>query len=316
MDKRALILFLLVGLTFSGSAPSQFIQVLGKEDFDLRGPVKSAEVLTSYGKETYEFNEQGLLTKSVTEFNETDYEVVYYKYGVKGNLQEKRSESYRNGTFDPATSIAHFYEVQEGSGQDSAATKKITERVISYDRSFQEQYVYAYGADGNLNGFVRLNDEGKDEMSLEHKRENGETTVTHLWNDVPTKLVRTSKKKTKTGAVRHVKLTKKYIEGVPEEAVEEVTGEDGLILERQLFHWDPEKKSFVPTVKTTFEYDEGDRLVLEVSKKGKVTTEKKFMYQFDGSVPQNWIKKIETPENSYVTRKISYYAPAPTEDQK
>ena len=55
-------------------------------------------------------NKNGLLTKSVTRYNDTDYDVTYYKYAEGERSIEKRSETYRDNKFDPSTSIANFYE--------------------------------------------------------------------------------------------------------------------------------------------------------------------------------------------------------------
>ena len=84
--------FLIVFISIIWKIQSQEIQIFTVEDFDLTGNVKKCLVSTDYGKEEYDFNKNGLLTKSVTRYNDQDYDVVYYKYG-KGELLEKRSES-------------------------------------------------------------------------------------------------------------------------------------------------------------------------------------------------------------------------------
>ena len=119
----------LIFLTIVCTIQGQEIQLFTLEDFDLRNEVKFCLVSTDYGKEEYDFNKKGFLTKSVTRYNDTDYDVVHYKY-EEGDLIEKRSESYRDNAFDPSTSIAHFYEI------DSTDNLKIQERIFSYDKEF------------------------------------------------------------------------------------------------------------------------------------------------------------------------------------
>ncbi len=94
MIKKYFFLFFLV-LCQNFLSPFQILinaqesQIFKRSDFDLRGPVKSCLVITKYGKEEFEFNEEGLLTKNLTRFNEQDYNVTYYKYS-KDILIEKK----------------------------------------------------------------------------------------------------------------------------------------------------------------------------------------------------------------------------------
>ena len=105
---------------------SQEVQIFTLKDFDLNGRVKSCLVSTNYGKE---------LTKTVTQYNDTDQDITYYKY-QNGELLEKRMESYKNNVLDEPTSMANFYEV------DTVPTKTIIEIIISYDKQFLEHQHY------------------------------------------------------------------------------------------------------------------------------------------------------------------------------
>src|SRR5690606_14199878 len=87
---------------------SQEIQIFNTGDFDLKGKVKSCLVITPYGRETFEFSPEGLLTKTVTQYNEQDQDIAYYLFR-DGELVEKRMESYKNNILDEATSMANFY---------------------------------------------------------------------------------------------------------------------------------------------------------------------------------------------------------------
>ncbi|VXC04464.1 hypothetical protein [Maribacter litoralis] len=301
--------FFTVFISVLGTIQGQEIQILTVEDFDLMGDVKKCLVSTDYGKEEYDFNKNGLLTKSVTRYNEQDYDVVYYKYS-KGELLEKRSESYRNNTFDASTSIAHFYEI------DSTDNIKIQERIFSYDKQFIDEYIYYYDEFGDIISIKRTNNDGTDVTQVEHKKFKGENTVTYLLNDLPIKSIRTSTLKPKNKPAQNVVLTKEYLNGEENFAFEEVYSLDGKLMAQQEFEYDTSAKKFVPTTRTTYEYDQKGMLVAETAKRGAGIIKKEYIYQYDNSEVGNWVKQIVTPDNTYTTRKISYYPPQLKTDEE
>lgn len=309
MIRKYLQLFFIVFISVLGRMHGQEIQIFTVEDFDLMGDVKKCMVSTDYGKEEYDFNNNGLLTKSVTRYNEQDYDVVYYKYS-KGELLEKRSESYRNNTFDASTSIAHFYEI------DSTDNLKIQERIFSYDKQFIDEYIYDYDEFGDIISIKRTNNDGTDITQVEHKKFKGENTVTYLLNDLPLKSIRTSTVKPKNKPVQNVVLTKEYVNGEENFAFEEVYSLDGKLMAQQEFEYDDVTKKFVPTTRTTYEYDEKGMLVTETAKRGAGIIKKEYIYQYDNAEVDNWVKQIVTPDNTYTTRKISYYPqPVKTDEE-
>lgn len=286
---------------------AQEIELFTLNDFDLKNNVKKCLVSTSYGKEEYDFDRSGRLTKAITRYNDADYDLVSYMY-KNGELVEKRSESYRDNTFDPSTSIAHSYTL------DTLENRKVTEKIVSYENEFLEQYVYEYDDNGDLVKITRLNDEGIDETLVEYKKYKGEYTVTYLINNVPLKSIRTSTIKKKNGAIQEVVLIKEFLRGEENKAFEEVFDADGKLIAKQEFEYAEKEKTFTPTVRTTYGYDENDMLVEEVAK-GLNTTEKKtYIYQYDNKEGGNWVKQIIAPENSYVTRKITYYEEVTSEE--
>jgi hypothetical protein len=304
MNKKYFYILLLFFIAIYNVMRGQEIQIFTLEDFDLKGNVKFCLVGTDYGKEEYDFNRNGLLTKSVTRYNETDYDVIYYKYS-NGELLEKRAESYRNNTFDPSTSIAHFYEI------DSTDNLKIQERIFSYDKQFLDQYIYGYDEYGDLASIQRTNNDGTDVTQIEHKKFKGENTITYLLNEVPLKSIRTSTLKPKNKPAQRVVLTKEYLKGEENDAFEEVFSVDGKLMAQQEFEYNSELKKFEPTTRTSFEYDEKGMLIAETAKRGAGIIKKEYIYQYDNSEVGNWIKQIVTPDNTYTTRKITYY-PAET----
>lgn len=301
--------FFTVFISVLGTIQGQEIQIFTVEDFDLMGDVKKCLVSTDYGKEEYDFNKNGLLTKSVTRYNEQDYDVVYYKYS-KGELLEKRSESYRNNAFDASTSIAHFYEI------DSTDNIKIQERIFSYDKQFIDEYIYYYDEFGDIISIKRTNNDGTDITQVEHKKFKGENTVTYLLNDLPIKSIRTSTLKPKNKPAQNVVLTKEYLNGEENFAFEEVYSLDGKLMAQQEFEYDTSAKKFVPTTRTTYEYDQKGMLVAETAKRGAGIIKKEYIYQYDNSEVGNWVKQIVTPDNTYTTRKIFYYPPQLKTDEE
>ena len=210
-------IFILFSLIFFVKSNAQEFRIFTLSDFDLKDSVKTCLVSTNYGKEEYDFNKNGLLAKSVTRYNESDYDVTYYKYS-NNELIEKRSETYRENKFDPSTSIANFYEI------DSIPNRKITEKIVSYEKEFLDQYVYEFNKENSLVKMTRTNSDGTDVTMVEHKRIKGEYTITYLLNNVPLKSIRKSTQTGKSGAVQKVVLTKEYLKGEENMAFEEVFG--------------------------------------------------------------------------------------------
>ncbi|MRX64589.1 hypothetical protein [Maribacter luteus] len=278
-------------------------------DFDLKGPVKSCLVSTKYGKEAYDFDKQGKLTKSVTRYNESDYDVTYYKY-KGGELAEKRFENYRNNVFERSTSYANFYEV------DTVPERRVTEKIISYDKEFLDRYEYIYNADTILTKIIRTNNDGNDETLIDYSEYRGEQTQIHELNGSVIKSIRKSVKVGKNKQKQRVILTKKFLEGEPQSALEEVFDEQGKLLSETHFVNDPNKNQFAPKEVITYEYDSKGMLLKSITKRGKSVAVKEYIYQFDNGEEGNWIKEIITPENSYTTRKIKYYEDEVTEKKE
>lgn len=275
-------------------------QIFTIQDFDLRGTVKSCLVITDYGKEEFEFNREGLLTKNVTRYSDSDYNITYYKYSGD-QLMEKRDEIYLEGEVDKQTSIAHFYEV------DTTASKKVTEKIISYDGDVLDIYEYSYNENGNLIKIIRSNNEGLDETNIEYTAYKGETTITYLLNGLVLKSIRTSFKKNRKGVKNKIVLTKEFIEGIPNKAQEMIYDSENKLTSLKEFYYDEVKKSFVAKKTINYTYDNEGLLLKEVEKIEKSVNTKNYIYQFDGEEHGNWVKKIITPKNLFSTRSITYY---------
>lgn len=285
---------------FSSHLISQEIKIFKVNDFDLKGNVKSCLVSTKYGKEEYNFNDEGFLTKSVTRYSDTDYDITYYKY-TNGYLLEKRLENYRDNIFESNTSIANIYTI------DSLINFKITEKILSYNKEFLDQYEYYYNHDNQMVKTVRTNNNGIDETNVLYTNIKGEKTKTYELNEVILKSIRTSTKKAKDRSVQKVVLTKGFIEGNPNTAVEEIYNVSNKLLVETKFSFDETTKQFTVSEINTFSYDELQMLLKKETKNDDTSVVEEYIYQFDDGDMGNWIKKIITPENSYTTRKITYY---------
>ena len=278
---------------------SQEVQIFTIKDFDLKGKVKSCLVTTDHGKELFEFDREGVLTKTVTQYNDTDQDITYYKYNDNGELLEKRMESYKGNVLDESTSMANFYEI------DTVPNRKVTEKIISYDKQFLEQQQYTYDDEGKLVKIISSNGEGVDETTFEYSQVKNEYTVSTFTNGILQKSIRTSTKKGPNGT-KEVVLTKEYIDGEPNTALEEVFNVDGKLETSEDFLYDVAEKEFVSQKKRFYYYTDG-KLSRMVKKTVNTEATDKYIFQFDNHTPSNWVKQIITPGNTYTTRTIEYY---------
>ncbi|UII79794.1 hypothetical protein [Flagellimonas sp. CMM7] len=284
---------------------AQEIQIFKVQDFDLNGKVKSCLVITDYGKELFEFNKEGFLTRTVTQYNDTDQDITYYKYD-NDELLEKRMESYKDNVLDEATSMANFYSI------DSLSPKKILEKIISYDKEFLEQQEHEYDENGRLTKITTSNSEGVDETIVEYTPYKNELTKSFVINGIMEKSIRTSERKNTKGILKVV-LTKEYIDGESNKAIEEVYDPSGKLISKEVFLHSPAKKEFVSDRKMIYSYDADDMLKKVITMTANSLSVKEYIFQFDSNKEKNWIKQIITPDNTYTTRKISYY---PVEETK
>ncbi|MEL7268777.1 MAG: hypothetical protein AAGL34_04350 [Bacteroidota bacterium] len=298
MVKNYVVLFTISLFLLTGST-AQEIKVFKLEDFELKGKVHVCLVVTDYGNESFEFDESGRLVKTITQYNDSDQDVTLYKY-EDGFLVEKRMESYKDGVIDEATSMANFYEHGEGD------TQKVIEKIISYDKEFLEQQEHQYDAAGKLAKVITSNANGVDETIYEYNTYKNETTASQYTNEIIQKSVRTSQRKMRSGT-QTVVLTKDFVDGTPQTAVEEIKNENGRLLSKQYFLFDTETKQFAPDRKMSFLYDAEGMLTKEITQTENSKSVREYIYQFDNGSPKNWIKQIITPDNSYTTRKITYY---------
>ncbi len=302
MVKKYAVILVCCGYAFLFPALlfSQEPKIFTREDFDLHGRVKSCLVITDYGKEEFEFNKKGHLTKSVTRFSADDYDINYYMYRG-GYLKERRDESYRDGALDRVTSMAHFYT------HDSLPQKRIIEKILSYNKQFLDTYEYLYGTGGRLVRMIRSNQDRMDETNIAYESTEEDATTTYLLNGVLHKSVKSTKSKQDDGSVVRKVLIREYMEGLLIKADETWYDPTGRVMRELSFDVDPNSGAMVPFSEEIFEYKEQGILSGIITKNGQQESKKEFIYQFDSSSDGNWVKKIVTPDNEYTTRRITYY---------
>ena len=274
-------------------------ELFTRKDFQLRGPVKTCVVKANYGEEHFEFDREGRMLKSLTRYSDTDYDITYYIY-EGDRLKERRDEVYRNREFDQQTSLAHFY-------QRDTAAHRLLEKIVSYDRNFQEQQVLEYDSIGRLQRLVRSDLEGVDETLLEYSSFRDEETVTYQLNGVVQQSVRTSHQARGKQNLT-VTLTRKYLDGEPSQAREQTHDPEGRLIGETQFVYDAEKSTFSPELTTRYVYNEDGLLQEEITRReGGEPKTRKYIYQMDGAEPGNWIRQVVTPEHTIVVRQITYY---------
>lgn len=278
---------------------AQELKLFNTSDFDLNGKVKKCTVITDYGREVFEFDENGLLLKSITAYNDEDQDITVYKY-KNGFLFEKRMESYKDNVLDESSSMANFYEI------DTTGQKIIREQIISYDKEFVEMQEYIFGEEDRIFKITTSHENAVDETKIEYSNYKDEATKSYFTNGVIEKSERVSTKKLKSGDTQKIVVTKEFIDGEPNKAMEQRYNSDNLLIYKEHFlHKTP--GGFVSQEIRTFNYNAKGILEKEIIKKGKAVSEKEFIFQFDDNVDKNWVKKITTPENTYTTRNIEYY---------
>jgi len=311
MSKNYTILFFILTIGLPAIVLSQEIKTFKISDFNLNGNVKSCLVITDYGKEEYYFDTSGRLTKSITRFNDFDYEITYYKY-QKNELIEKRVENYRDNTFDKATSIANFYVI------DTSANRKVTEKIVSYtNKQLLEQNVYRYNAKGELMKMTRTDTDGTDENIISHDTLDGKNTMTQTLNGRLLEVVRSWNEESENGALLTLKTIEKYFDGLQNTKSQEVYNADKKLISKVDSLFDTSTEKWIPQEQISYTYGENEILAKTETNRHNLIITKEYIYQFDGTANNNWVKEIITPDNTYTTRKIKYYeAPTlPKEDQ-
>ncbi|MDX1333556.1 MAG: hypothetical protein R3252_11040 [Robiginitalea sp.] len=285
-------------------------EVFTRSDFELRGPVQSSTVITDYGEERFEFDREGKLLKTLTRFSDTDYDITYYRYR-QGALTERRDEVYRDGTFDKTTSFARFYQRDTTAGT-------LTETITSYDQQMKEQLTYSYDSIGRIRKIVRIGQEGIDETQVAYSEHQGEETAEYFLNGQLSKSIRRSETNT-AGETTTTELVREYFQGAPQKALEQTRDSKNRLLQETRFTYDSVQSGFRKEQTRVLTYNDdgflGTETISYLNSRGQVSrvSENRFLYQKDGKTPGNWIRKVITPENSIIARRIAYFEEKPVQ---
>ena len=299
----SIVLLVMVLLAGMNSILAQGPEIFTVSDFDLKGPVKSCTVITGYGQEEFNFDNRGRLTKTRTTHSKTDYDITYYKYAGDA-LIERRDEVYRDNTFDRTSSMAHIYSL------DTLGTRKLTESIISYARVNMEQFDYYYDNSNLVSRIVRTDNSGVDETIIDRDTLDNLVTETHILNEKPVKAILSS---INTNSNRR-EVTMSMFMGQAQGKVEIEVDSVGRIIRE--IEWslpkagtvqDPLKTQFRDRIEKEHEYDENGFLIKTTTTRGRAVSEQEYVHQLDGSEYENWVKQIVTPQNTYITRKITYH---------
>lgn len=299
MFRQHIFLFLILLLASPYVLVSQEIKTFNVADFGLKGNVKSSFVITDYGKEEYHFDTIGRLTKSITRFNDFDYETTYYKY-KNNELIEKRVENYMDNTFDKTTSIANFYKF------DSLTHRRVTEKIVSYTKQLLEQNVYSYNEECRLIQLIRTDTDGTDETHIDYDTIDGKQIMTQTINGRPQEIVETWNGAAADGSEITLKSTVKYFDAKLNTKSVEVFNINQMLISSNDSIYDGSTEKWMGQEAITYIYDNGI-LTKKETRKQNLTVTKNYIYQFDGTIFNNWVKEIITPDNTYKTRKINYY---------
>ncbi|MET1259165.1 hypothetical protein ABV409_07485 [Flagellimonas sp. DF-77] len=286
---------------------AQDLKLFSLQDFDLNGAVKECEVVTDYGREIFSFDSIGRLEKVVTKYNQEDQDITSYRY-KDAFLTEKRLESYKNGVLDPSTSMVNLYEV------DSSEVMTVHERILSLDKEFYEEQRYFYDDQGRLARIITSHENAVDEMVIAYEAYKGETTKTYVLNGTILKSIRKSTR-SRGGNTFTVTLTKDFVDGEPSLAVEERFDTEGKLISKETFGYDRKSQQFVSQEIERYAYDTDGFLAESENQVGNARSSKAFIFQFDDHSEKNWVKKITTPDNTYITRRITYYPEETTAEE-
>lgn len=307
MLKNYLFLVLLALIAIPRAGLSQEIDIFTVSDFDLNGQVKSCKVSTDYGKEEYQFDVSGRLIEAITRYNEQDFDLTIYKYD-KNELVEKRVEIYRENNLDAGTSIANFYTY------DSSNSRRVTEKIISYEKEFLEQYVYSYSKDKKLAKIVRSNNDGIDETSVVYFKKDDSSNANYILNREIQKSVKTKINTLTDSTFTKTIRTKTFLSGTPTAEIEEVYNTMAKLSSRAEYSYDSGLEKFIPKKRIAYSYDEKGTLLKTETKTANELSIKEYLYQNDNY--GNWIKQIVTPDNRYKTRAIRYYKTQESTEQE
>ncbi len=111
-------------------------------------------------------------------------------------------------------------------------------------------------------------------------------------------------------------LTQKYLDGQVNSKTVQVFDSNGKLLSRTEELYDGSIEKWILQEDLKYSYAENGVLANVKSQQRGYTTTKEYIYQFDGTDANNWVKEIVTPDNTYKTRRIAYHEIPVAEQQE
>ncbi len=298
MKKNYIRYFFVIATFGMVKITAQELKIFTKADFDLIGNVKKCVEITKYGKEEYYFNTTGVLEQNITRYKNDDYDLVSYTYKDSVTV-EKRMEIYRDGVFDRQSSFAHFFEIT------NLPTKKIVEQIVNYNVEFVDKYTYTFNNKGLLEEIYRENNAGEDitRITYEYKERKLFKTVFKR-NGV---LLKEIVKDYDLENDNYMTATTYYENGVAITLVYKFFNQEQLLTSKEKRKILDGDKTLLGAVESEhYTYNDKNIVTEIVSIANKRKKVKNLIYQFNQE-KGNWIRKIISPDNTFVTRKITYY---------
>ncbi len=285
---------------------AQELKILTLKDFNLKGNVKHCIVSAEYGNEEFYFNEDGLLTKSITRYSEDDYSVTTYTYN-EGNLVKKNVDVYIDGVLDKNTSLAHFYEIKLTS------KKVITEKIVNLNGEFIDNYTYDFNKEKQLTKLLRKNDRGISETDVTYEIVDGKIIKEiYLVGLDTTKVIKRMVPKIKHNPGDYELLTTYYINNKPDRAdLKFVDNIGNVIYDEKLKAGIKNPYRYYSINKKTFVYnDKGDAVEQRFFKKSVLMKRSDYKYEYesiDTDINANWVRRVEKHSKEFITREFKYY---------
>ncbi|MCV6629251.1 MAG: hypothetical protein OIF50_05265 [Flavobacteriaceae bacterium] len=304
-QKKRVVLAIALLFSTLQYAQDQDVKIFQRSDFELRGPVKICMEYTKYGQEEFYFSKKGVLTKSITRYNKTDYDLTIFRFD-KEFLVEKRLEIYREGAIDKEASFAYFY-----SQDTTEKGQKTTEKIVNYLVELIAYNIYFY-EQGNLQKVESHKRDGIDIFKTSYNPIHKNKMERSFFKNGVLES-RYTEEKENTQSVREIR---NYQKGVLYKLEKQyfVAGRLEKVKSKQVL--DASLGMFKNEKTKTYNYDK-DGWIEEIQTiMGTIRTSESHLYVLDGSPFKNWVKKIVRPSKNYWTREISYYDTTTLENTK
>lgn len=188
----------------------------------------------------------------------------------------------------------------------------MVEKIVSYEKELIEENRYFFNENDTLTRMLKIGTDGTDEITFNYRKEEGKTLVVQNLNGVIFKTEETQWTPTEKDSLsKKTVIAHEYINGEPSTRSKEISGPKGNLVFSSKSIYDGPTKKWILQKEQYFTYDDNGILSQCSEKQGGLSSVKEYIYQFDGSKANNWIKEIITPDNTYKSRKITYYEDSP-----